>query len=98
MSWYDYVPLAGSIARLAQGDYKHAGADALGPVGAYAYDTGSAFDEKKKGFQQAQTDLANLAEQQKAFQMEGLNRAEGYYNPSQTRVNQIYGPPGNFRK
>lgn len=97
-SWYDYIPVAGSVARLAQGDFKQAGIDAFPIVGPAVQGSAQAFDEKRKGLQQAQQDLGNLAAQDRAFQMRGLQQAEGYYQPAANRINAIYGAPGSFRK
>lgn len=67
-------------------------------VGPYAYDTAEAFDEKKQGYQDAQKQLGQLAEQQRAFQMQGLKQAEGYYQPAEDRLRALYGDPNSFRK
>lgn len=106
MSWYDYVPLAGSIARLAQGDYKQAAIDAVPVIGPGVQYIGNelsqlgdlGFGDKRRGFDQAAQSLTDLSGKQKAFQMQGLNQAEGYYNPASTAINQIYGTPGTFKK
>lgn len=105
MSWWDYIPVVGSVGRLAKGDYKQAGIDALGPIGPGAQDLGFGdhldffgWDEKNQGYTNAQKQLEDLANQQRNFQMQGLDKAESYYQPAQDRLNALYGPPGAFKK
>lgn len=108
MSWYDYVPgvaFGGAIKKLSDGDYKGATEDAFMNQGiggniikTIANGAGDAFSTKDKGYEKTINDLGALADKQRAFQMEGLNRAENYYLPAQQRLDAIYGPPGSFRK
>ena len=109
MSWYDYLPVAGSVARLAEGDYGGAVTDQftagsiLGSGARLLNDNlGSGpdfgFDAKKSGYDVAQRRLAQLGAEQKAFQMEGLKKAENYYLPAQEMNKAIYGTPDKLRK
>lgn len=104
MSWYDYIPIAGSITRLARGEGGGAAlrsaADSLGGpiVGTIAHGEGDAVQQHEQGYDNAINQLNALSDKQRAFQMEGLNKAEGYYQPAQQMIQSIYGPPGSMRK
>ena len=98
MSWYDYIPIAGSLVRLGQGDYKHAAADAVPVIGPYGYDQSKAFDEMRGGYDKAIQDSKQLGIDARNFQMQGLNKAEAYFGPIQQRLDSLYGPPGALRK
>lgn len=54
--------------------------------------------EKAHGYDVAEDALNHMATEAKRFQMEGLDRAEAYFDPANKRINQIYGPPGSFQK
>lgn len=111
MAWYDYVPVVGSIKRLSEGDYKGAAINqfsAGSPLGELSrWGSGNAAgamggkgdsDIRREGYDAAIESLKTLADQQKAFQMEGLDKALGFYGPARDRMTSIYGPPGAFRK
>lgn len=104
MAWYDYIPIAGSVTRLAQGNGGEAGEDLLKPsiggqiIRTIGHGQGDAVASQEQGMDKARDDLNSLAASQKAFQMEGLNRAEGYYQPAMEELQSIYGKPGQFRK
>lgn len=116
MSWYDYIPVAGSVARLAQGDYTQAAQDQFsagspfgeamrygapkiaGGVGGIGDMDFMGWNEKKQGYEDAIKNTYSLADRMRDFQMEGLNRAEGYYQPAQQQIESIYGKPGQMRK
>lgn len=55
----------------------------------------NAAEEKRQGFYNAATQASALGDQQKAFQMQGLNQAENYYAPARARLNAAYGSPGS---
>ena len=83
MAWYDYIPVAGSIARLAQGDYKQAGIDSIGIVGPYMQARGNAADEQKNGYLTASNQSRELGQQIANMSMQGLSKAENYFGPAQ---------------
>jgi hypothetical protein len=106
MSWYDYIPVAGSVARLAKGEYGHAAANLVPIVGPAAYELGDyavdaykdARREQKHGSGTAIDQARALGERQRQFQMEGLDRAQNYYMPAEQRLTAAYGSPGSVRK
>lgn len=102
MSWYDYIPIAGSVTRLAKGEYGHALADLAPIVGPAGYDAYNAYTgamgEQRKGLGMAADQMRALGERQKQFQMEGLDRAENYYQPAVAMNKAVYGTPDKMRK
>lgn len=108
-SWYDYIPVAGSIARLAQGDYAQAGSDLLGPTGPAVQDVYNevkdwefgdpfGFEAQNHGYSDAMYATKNLSNKLRDFQMEGLNKAEGYFDNAQQMNRAAYGDPNKLRK
>jgi hypothetical protein len=94
MSWYDFVPVVGPLARLAQGEPGTALADwALPGGGALTNTIQQANNVKTKGFYDASKEASALGQSQKDFQMQGLNRAEDFYAPARARLNAAYGNP-----
>ena len=98
MSWFDYIPLVGSAVRLAKGDYKQAGIDVGGIPSLAAQSVSNKEDQYKSGLDFLYNQLQNTADYQRDLQMKGLDKAEGYYQPAQDRLNALYGPPGAFKK
>jgi hypothetical protein len=96
-SWYDAIPVVGSAIEAGKGNWKQAGIDMLGP-GAVAIQGGydalhGANQEQKNGYLTAAAQARQLADQQKAFQMQGLGQAESYYGGARARLNKMYGDP-----
>lgn len=111
MSAWDWLPGVSGALKIADGDIGgglfNIGADVftgglytpvskLAKKGYNAY-TG-AQDELRKGYQNAVTGLREEAEKQRQFQMEGLNRAQSYYEPAAAMNMAAYGSPGKLRK
>lgn len=98
MSWYDYIPVVGSVARLAQGDYKQAGIDSFGVIGPLAQKYQGTVDEQKNGMLTAAAQSRALGDRISNMSMEGLGRAENYYLPAKAMNRAAYGDPGALRK
>ena len=109
MSWYDaFIPPEYKSVKafwnkgVEQGDWAGAGEDILasqsGHLGSYLKKADEGNDEIRQGYTDAIADLQKLADSQKAFQMQGLDKAENYYLPAAERLTALYGPPGSFRK
>jgi hypothetical protein len=100
MAFYDAFipPEIRSVPKLFEGDYSGALEAQLGRGGEYLRKEDQGKDEVRQGYADAIKSLNDLASQQKAFQMEGLNKAEGYYQPAQQQLESIYGKPGQMRK
>lgn len=109
MSWYDdfIPPEVDSIKSfwnkgVKGGDWEGAAEGILesqtGHLGKYLKTADEGQDEIRQGYDDAIAHLKTLGQEQKDFQMEGLNKAEGYYDPFQQRLTSLYGPPGAIRK
>ena len=91
-SWYDYLPVVGAPIAALKGNYGQAITDTLGPLGIAAKDKiTSANTTKTNGYYTASAQAQALADQDRQFQMQGLNQAEGYYAPAQAAINAAYG-------
>ena len=97
MSWYDYVlPIAGGTGGFFLSGGNPMGAVAgygLGGMTAQAIHSQGANANAKQGYYDAATQAAALGDKQRKFQMQGLERAEGYYAPARARLQAIYGAP-----
>lgn len=112
MSWYDYVPIVGSVTKAIEhpslssigGAALDLGTGGLYTVGTDAYDLGKGVYDKYKGAvdEQKQGDLAAAAQAQQMGQnlyteaLGGLNRAEGYFQPAAAMLKNAYGAPGTM--
>lgn len=66
-----------------------------GGMGAGGIDAIHGANQKRtQGFYDAANAASALGDSQKAFQMQGLDKAEGYYGGARARLNAAYGPPG----
>lgn len=83
---------------LANGDYSGALEAELGRPGTYFRKQYEGQQEQRQGYDDAINNLKALADKQRAFQMEGLQRAENYYLPAQQQIEAVYGKPGMMRK
>lgn len=100
MSWYDkFIPPEIQAGRKAySGDWEGALEAELGQGGTFFRKQDEGQQEQRQGFEDAIKSLTDLAQGQKQFQMQGLDKALGFYQPYEQRFNSIYGPPGSFRK
>ena len=100
MSWYDEFipPEIRAGGRAIKGDWSGALESELGHPGTYFRKTAEGKDEVRQGYKDAISSLGDLANSQKAFQMQGLDKAEGYYQPAMQELQSIYGKPGQCRK
>lgn len=100
MSWYDEFipPEIRAGGRLANGDYSGALESELGHPGTYVRKNAEGKEEVRQGYADAIKSLNDLGAQQKAFQMQGLDKAEGYYQPAMQELQSIYGKPGQLRR
>jgi hypothetical protein len=62
------------------------------------FDDPFGMDKQEAGLNTAAKQSRELGEQLKNFQMEGLNKAQGYFQPMQQQIESVYGPPGAMRK
>lgn len=99
-------PEVKSITKLAEGDYGGA-FDAQFGIGGQALHEGydwaenkykQSQDNQRAGYDAANRQLNQLGDSSKAFQMQGLDRALGFYGPARDRINALYGPPGSFKR
>jgi hypothetical protein len=99
-NWYDYfIPPEIQAGRKAYaGDWEGALEAELGLGGTFVRKAHEGQEEQRQGYTDAVKNLGKLAEEQRKFQMEGLDRAENYYAPMQERLTALYGAPGTFRK
>lgn len=99
-SWYDYVPVAGSIVELAKGNDKQAAIDAIGGAGPLAqtvYDKyAGAINEQKQGDLAAAAAAKGMGQNLYTEALGGLNTAEQYYKPAQAMLTNAYGAPGSM--
>jgi hypothetical protein len=61
-------------------------------------DVSAANNKQKQGFYDAAQQAGDLGTQQQALQMEGLDRALGFYQPAKDRMRAAYGDPGSVRR
>lgn len=55
-------------------------------------------DAMREGLSTASRQSRELGEYLKNFQMQGLDKSLGYFQPVQQQIQSVYGPPGSFRK
>lgn len=100
MSWYDYVPIVGSVVEATKGNYGHAAADLVPGVGPAAYDVyekyKGAINEQKQGDLQASAAASALGKNLYGESMTGLARANNFYQPAREAINGAYGAPGSM--
>jgi hypothetical protein len=53
--------------------------------------------QQQNGYLQAAAQARQLGQQQQQFQMQGLDKAEGYYAPARARLQAAYGDPGSVK-
>ena len=99
-NWYDQFipPEIRAAGRLKEGDYSGALEAETGHPGEYFRKQYEGQQEVRKGYADAIASLKALGDQQKAFQMQGLQQAENYYLPAQQEIQSVYGMPGQMRK
>lgn len=99
-NWYDQFipPEIRAAGRLKEGDYSGALEAETGHPGTYFRKQYEGQQEQRQGYADAIASLHALADKQRAFQMEGLDRAENYYAPAQAQIQAVYGMPGQMRK
>ena len=111
MSWYDYIPVVGSATRAAKdayhGDWADAGGNLLdlGTTGGLGWDAvqgGKAIhganQQQQQGYYAAANAMKQSGQRARDFEMQGLDKAEGYYAPAQARIRAAYGDPGSVTR
>lgn len=102
-SWYDYIPVVGNLAEYGkarangQGESAalEAGADPGGQIRRFGGAVDSAQQAQLNGYLAGASKVRSIADQGKAFELQGLQQAENYYLPAQQRLNAAYGAPGS---
>jgi hypothetical protein len=106
MSWYDYVPGVGSIARAAQGDWGQAAEDVIpgvrvaGDVGKYAYQKlyKDPAANKAAALDAASAQAKALGGDVWGKAMQGKNDAMAQYAPADAAYKALYGDPASWTK
>lgn len=86
MSWYNPADWGKAIFDKVA-EYAPSGLDFITPIH-------NANKKQEAGYYGMATQARNLGEAQKAFQMQGLDKAEGYFSPARARLDAMYGAPG----
>lgn len=99
MGWYDYVPGVSNVAGAVRGDWGQA---AFGPAGKVYNNmqdaAGRPYEQAAAGAMGLGGMAQGFSDEQWTRQMEGLGRAQGAYNPSQSFWESTYGTPGSGRQ
>lgn len=62
------------------------------------FDDPLGMNKQETGYTTAAQKSRELGDYLRNFQMQGLDKAQGYFDPMQKQVESIYGPPGSMRK
>ncbi len=62
------------------------------------FDDPLGMNKQEAGLNTAAKQSKELGEYLKNFQMQGLDKAQGYFQPAQQQIESVYGPPGAIRK
>ena len=91
MSWYSFGDSGDDIGIPVLNDASHAFTQKLGLPDPWQQLYGDPAKKQKAALQMASDKLKELADRERATQMEGMNRALAFYEPAQKTYNTLYG-------